>query len=73
MRQAGNRLRLIDYGCENGFVSKRTFPGKTPRPAHSRETLCTILARHKNRNNYNDNYEKNNFITLADNWTFDNM
>jgi len=30
MRQAGNRLRLIDYGCENGFVFKRTFPGKSP-------------------------------------------
>lgn len=25
------RLRLIDdgYGCENGFVFKRTFPGKS--------------------------------------------
>jgi hypothetical protein len=43
MRQAGNRLRLIDYGCENGFVSKRTFPGKTPRPAHSRETLSVSV------------------------------
>jgi len=30
MRQTGIRLRLIDYGCENGFVSKRIFPGKSP-------------------------------------------
>src|SRR5690606_31824620 len=30
MCQAGNRLRLTDYGELNGFVSKRTFSGKSP-------------------------------------------
>lgn len=30
MRQAGNRLRLINYGNENGSIFKRTLPCKIP-------------------------------------------
>lgn len=39
MRQAGIRLRLIDYGCENGFVFKRTFRGKSPARRIAAERL----------------------------------
>ncbi len=30
MRRAGIRLQLKDYGELDFFVSKRTFPGKSP-------------------------------------------
>src|SRR5690606_1466449 len=45
MCQAGNRLRLTDYGELNGFVSKRTFSGKSParRIAAKRHTSSTAL------------------------------